>query len=929
MVKIADNPLILVDGSAYLYRAYHALPKLTNRDGEPTGAIYGVVNMLKSLLIRYKPNDAAIIFDAQGNLFRNELFKYYKFHRPLMPHNLRSQIEPLYKIIKAMGLSLLTINDVEADDVIGTIALEAAYNGRSVLISTGDKDMAQLVSSKICLINTTSNTILGPEDIKSKFGVQPTLIIDYLALIGDISDNIPGVPGIGKKTAKILLNTLGNLKILYQNLDRITSLTLRGAKNIAMKLEKNQDIAFLSYQLAKIKTDVQLELSYNSLKINDLDTKTLIQLFQRYEFKDWINDIRKKKWIKKSKGTIFIKSIPPNKHLQLKAKIPANLNLQKNHLIINEITQLDQWIDNIRTAGIFAFNIKTDGLDILNANLIGLCFAIKPGEAAYLPIKHNYSNVPYQLDQNRVLSILKPLLEDLSIRKIGQNLKFNYSILQRYNIKLAGIFLDTMLESYVIDSTAGNHDIDSLVTRFLHYNKASFEEIAGKGKNKLTFNQININLAAAYVTEELNIIFRLHEKMWPQIKQNNHLKKIFEEIEIPLVPVLSRIEQTGVLIDKNILATHSMDLTKNLWIIAQKAYSITEESFNFYSIKQLQVILYEKQKLPILKKTPKGAPSTNEEVLIQLALNYPLPKLILEYRKLAKLKSTYTDKLPLMINSISKRIHTSYHQAITTTGRLSSSSPNLQNIPVRSKEGRRIRQAFIAPTNMLIMAADYSQIELRIMAHLSCDKGLINAFNKKQDIHCVTAAEVFGVSLDKVTNDQRRSAKIINFGLIYGMNTFSLAQHLSIPHSEAQKYIKFYFKRYPGILEYIERTRKQANEYGYISTIDGRRFYLPDIYSQNSVRQKRAERAAINATMQGTAADIIKRAMISIDSWLQKETPPVRMIMQVHDELVFEVRHDIIKNISTKIKFIMEGCFSLNVPLKVEVGVGINWDQAH
>ena len=932
MAHIADNPLILVDGSSYLYRAYHAFPPLTNSAGEPTGAMYGVLNMLRSLLTQYRPSHVAVVFDAKGKTFRDELFEHYKSHRPPMPDDLRSQIEPLHNMVKAMGLPLLAVSGVEADDVIGTLALEAERAGREVLISTGDKDMAQLVTPMITLINTMSNTILGPEEVREKFGVPPERIIDYLALMGDSSDNIPGVPGVGEKTAQALLQGMGSLDNIFSDLDGVGALSFRGAKTMAPKLEQNKDVAYLSYQLATIKTDVPLELPFDQLTVTDPDVAALQQLFGRYEFKRWLADLEEGKWLQGRKTpaaaprTMF--NAPPAAPARDGDNEPIQLT-REGYQVITEMAVLDEWISKIKKAGVFAFDTETDSLDTLTANLVGLSFALARGEAAYLPVGHDYLDAPEQLPLADVLARLKPLLEDPRLLKVGQNLKFDCGVMKRYDIELAGIAFDTMLESYVLNSVSGRHDMDSLAERFLQHGTIGFEDIAGKGKNQLTFNQIALEEAAPYAAEDADVAWCLHEKLWPQIQQESGLKKVFEEIEMPLVPVLSRIERTGVLIDEKILAAHSVELTKRLGELESEAHELAEEPFNLSSTKQLQAILYDKQKLPILKKTPGGAPSTNEEVLAELALDYPLPKLILEYRGLAKLKTTYADKLPLMINPLTKRVHTSYHQAITATGRLSSSDPNLQNIPVRNDEGRRIRQAFVAPAGSVIVAADYSQIELRIMAHLSRDDGLLKAFAEGKDIHRATAAEVFGMALEKVSQEQRRSAKAINFGLIYGMSAFGLARQLSVSRSEAQRYMNLYFERYPGVLEYMERTRKQANDQGYVSTLDGRRLYLPDIHSRNGARKKGAERAAINAPMQGTAADIIKRAMIAIDDWLQKERPPVKMIMQVHDELVFEVERQAVEAASERIKSLMEGCYSLDVPLRVDVGTGDNWDQAH
>lgn len=944
MVQIAENPLILVDGSSYLYRAYHAFPPLTNGAGEPTGAMYGVLNMLRSLLQQYHPSHVAVVFDAKGKTFRDDLFEHYKSHRPPMPDDLRAQIEPLHRMVKAMGLPLLSISGVEADDVIGTLAQQAERAGKPVLISTGDKDMAQLVTPNITLINTMNNTILGPDEVCAKYGIPPSLIIDFLALMGDSSDNIPGVPGVGEKTAQALLQGLGGLDTLYADLDKIAGLTFRGAKTMAAKLEQNKELAYLSYQLATIKTDVELELGCEQLTVNEPDVAELHELFTRYEFKRWLVDVEDGKWLqggRKSQPAVpFVKAT-----VEATPKEAASVLSQDGYVTILDEKVLLDWLERIKTAALFSFDTETDGLDTLTANLVGVSLAIKPGEAAYLPLGHITSRVyssniysstvspatrmSTQLDRDRVLALLKPLLEDEGIRKIGQNLKFDKGVMARYGIDLRGIAFDTMLESYVLDSVAGRHDMDSLSERYLQHKTITFEEIAGKGKKQLTFDQIPLAQASVYAAEDADVTLRLHETLWEKLEPQQELRKVFQNIDMPLVPVLSRIERTGVLIDTTILAEHSRELTQRLAELEVQAHELAGEAFNLSSPKQLGAILYEKLQLPVIKKTPKGAPSTNEEVLAELALDYPLPKLILEHRGLAKLKSTYTDKLPQMINPLTKRVHTSYHQAVTATGRLSSSDPNLQNIPVRNEEGRRIRQAFIAPEGYRILAADYSQIELRIMAHLSRDAGLLRAFSLGLDIHRATAAEVFGLPLDRVTTEQRRSAKAINFGLIYGMSAFGLSRQLAIPRNEAQKYMNLYFERYPGVQEYMERTRQQAAEQGYVSTLDGRRLYLPDIHSRNANSRKAAERAAINAPMQGTAADIIKKAMIAIDAWLQQEKPLVTMLMQVHDELVFEVHHSVLDEASAKIRSLMEGCMQLDVPLQVDIGTGSNWDQAH
>ena len=802
-----------------------------------------------------------------------------------------------------------------------------------MLISTGDKDMAQLVTPNVTLINTMNNTILGPQEVCDKYGIPPELIIDFLALMGDSSDNIPGVPGVGEKTAQALLQGIGGLDALYGNLENIATLSFRGAKTMAAKLEQNKEVAYLSYKLATIKTDVELDLTCADLTVSAPDVDTLQQLFKQYEFKRWLADVEAGVWLENKKGA-GAKAAGGAKPAAAAAEAPkalaeAKLSQDGYVTILDEATFTD-WLARLKKADVFAFDTETDGLDTLTANLIGLSFAIAPGEAAYLPVAHDYLDAPPQLDRAYVLEALKPLLEDDKALKVGQNLKFDMSLLARYGIEMRGIAYDTMLESYVLDSVGGRHDMDSLADRYLSHKTITFEEIAGKGKNQLTFNQIALEQAAPYAAEDADVTLQLHLAMWPQLKQSAELLTVFNEIEMPLLPVLSHIERTGVLIDPAILSAHSQELAKRLAELEAQAHELAEEPFNLASTKQLQAILYEKQKLPVLKKTPGGAPSTNEEVLAELALDYPLPKVILEYRGLAKLKTTYTDKLPLMINPASGRVHTSYHQAVTATGRLSSSDPNLQNIPVRNEEGRRIRQAFIAPEGYRIVAADYSQIELRIMAHLSQDEGLLKAFAEGKDIHRATASEVFGVPLDKVTGEQRRSAKAINFGLIYGMSAFGLARQLGIPRGEAQRYMDLYFERYPGVLDYMERTRQQASEQGYVSTLDGRRLYLPDVRSSNAMRRKAAERAAINAPMQGTAADIIKRAMIEVDAWLQgQEKPLVRAIMQVHDELVFEVHESVIEEASQRIRQLMEGSMTLAVPLKVDVGVGMNWDEAH
>ncbi|WP_370598191.1 DNA polymerase I [Plesiomonas shigelloides] len=933
MAQIAPNPLILVDGSSYLYRAFHAFPPLTNAGGEPTGAMYGVLNMLKSLLNQFAPTEMAVVFDAKGKTFRDEMFAEYKAHRPPMPDELRSQIEPLHQMIRALGLPLLVVSGVEADDVIGTLAKQAAANGRDVLISTGDKDMAQLVSDKITLINTMNNTVLGPQEVREKYGVGPELIIDFLALMGDSSDNIPGVPGVGEKTALALLTGIGSLREIYANLDAVPALGFRGSKTLPAKLELHRDNADLSYALATIKTDVKLEPI--PLTRQSADTDTLISLFGRYEFKRWLaelldgGDMLTPNPAAAAPRARPTASASDSAEPATAAMAPVTLDRSAYQTIL-QMSELDAWLDKLRAAPYWVLDTETDGLDYMTANLIGLSFATAAGEAAYLPVAHDYLDAPEQLDRDTVLARLKPLLEDTDSRKVGQNLKFDQSILARYGIELRGIWSDTMLESYVLNSVAGRHDMDSLSERHLGHQTITFEEVAGKGKNQLTFNQIPLEQAATYAAEDADVTLRLHEVLWPQLEQEAGLASVLQEMEVPLLSVLSRMERNGVLIDPALLGRHSMELTTRLAELESKAHELAGEPFNLASTKQLQGILFEKLGLPVLKKTPGGAPSTNEEVLAELALDYPLPAVLLEYRGLAKLKSTYTDKLPQMINPATGRVHTSYHQAVTATGRLSSTDPNLQNIPVRNEEGRRIRQAFIAGAGNQIIAADYSQIELRIMAHLSGDAGLLRAFSEGKDIHRATAAEVFGLPLEQVSAEQRRSAKAINFGLIYGMSAFGLARQLGIGRNDAQRYMDLYFERYPGVLTYMERTREQAHAQGYVETLFGRRLQLPDIRSRNAMRRKGAERAAINAPMQGTAADIIKRAMLAVDAWLATpEAEGIRMIMQVHDELVFEVPQEKVALCSAKVRELMQHSAALDVPLLVEVGVGDNWDQAH
>ncbi|MBC7005575.1 DNA polymerase I [Photobacterium sp. BZF1] len=923
MATIPENPLILIDGSSYLYRAYHAAPNFTNSDGEPTGAVYGVVNMLRSMLRQFSTEHIAVIFDAKGKTFRDEMYPEYKANRPPMPDDLRSQIEPLHAVIKAMGLPLISISGVEADDVIGTLASQASKAGMPVLISTGDKDMAQLVDENITLINTMTDVVMDPAGVVDKFGIGPELIIDYLALMGDKVDNIPGVPGVGEKTAKALLTGIGGLDALYANLDDIAPLGFRGSKTMSKKLLDNKEAAYLSYELATIKLDVELDVTPDQLVKTTPDTDELTKLFGQLQFRRWLSEM-----LDGSDGRIVAdeKSAAP----AAEAKPVAPVIDRSGYETVLDEAAFNQWLEKLSTAEVVAFDTETDGLDYMTANLVGVSFAVEEGKAAYVPVAHDYLDAPAQLDRDWVLAQLKPLLEDPSKDKVGQNLKFDASILARYGIEMQGIRFDTMLESYVFNSVVGRHDMDSLSLRYLEHKTISFEDIAGKGKKQLTFNQIDLEQAGPYAAEDADITLRLHNVLLEKVNADDKLKSVFDDIEMPLVPVLSRMERTGVLIDSMLLGAQSTEIAARLDELEKQAFEIAGDEFNLSSPKQLQAILFEKMGLPVLKKTPSGTPSTNEEVLQELALDYPLPKLILEYRSLAKLKSTYTDKLPKMVNPATGRVHTSYHQAVTATGRLSSSDPNLQNIPVRNDEGRRIRQAFIAPTGYKVLAVDYSQIELRIMAHLSGDQALLDAFNHGKDIHAATAAEILGIPLESVTSEQRRRAKAINFGLIYGMSAFGLAKQLDMGRNEAQDYMNVYFERYPGVLEYMESTRNQASEQGYVETLFGRRLHLPDIKSRNGMRRKAAERAAINAPMQGTAADIIKRAMVLVDEWVgQQPEGRVRLLMQVHDELVFEVQESEVDNVSAEVRRLMESAAELAVPLIADAGTGDNWDQAH
>ena len=932
MPTIAPNPLVLVDGSSYLYRAFHAFPPLTNSAGEPTGAMYGVLNMLKSLISQVQPSHIAVVFDAKGKTFRDEMFEQYKSHRPPMPDDLRKQIQPLHDIIRALGIPLLVIEGVEADDVIGTLAVAASKANQKVLISTGDKDMAQLVDDNIMLINTMNNTLLDREAVIEKYGIPPELIIDYLALMGDSADNIPGVAGVGEKTALGLLQSIGSMAEIYANLDKVSELPIRGAKKLGDKLLAEKEMADLSYRLATIKTDVALDITPEQLTLGASNNDQLTEYFGRYEFKRWLNEVMN------GTDSITNNNEQPTKinHYQTtptlaqdnreEASPAIQIDRSRYETLLTE-ADLNRWVEKLKQAKLFALDTETDNLDYMAANLVGISFALENGEAAYLPLQLDYLGAPKTLEKTTALSLLKPILENPAIQKVGQNFKYDLTIFARNGIDVQGVAFDTMLESYVLNST-GRHNMDDLAKRYLGHQTISFEEIAGKGKNQLTFNQIPLEQAAEYAAEDADVTMKLQQVLWEKLSKEPTLEKLFKEMELPLLGVLSRMERRGVLIDSDALFLQSNEIANRLSELEEQAYVLAGQPFNLASTKQLQEILFDKLGLPVIQKTPKGAPSTNEEVLEELAFSHELPKVLVEHRGLSKLKSTYTDKLPQMVNPQTGRVHTSYHQAVTATGRLSSSDPNLQNIPIRNEEGRRIRQAFIAREGFTVVAADYSQIELRIMAHLSQDQGLINAFTQGKDIHRSTAAEIFGVALDEVTSEQRRNAKAINFGLIYGMSAFGLSRQLGIGRADAQSYMDLYFKRYPGVQTFMHDIREKAKAQGYVETLFGRRLYLPDINSSNGMRRKAAERVAINAPMQGTAADIIKRAMIQLDQKLQND-PDIAMIMQVHDELVFEVRSEKVAFYSELIKTQMESAADLVVPLIVEVGQGTNWDEAH
>ncbi|MGD8908389.1 MAG: DNA polymerase I [Chromatiales bacterium] len=895
-------PFILVDGSSYLFRAYHALPELTNSKGEPTHAILGVVNMLRRLLSDYRPEQIAVVFDAPGGSFRNQLYADYKANRPPMPEDLRVQIEPLHDIIRALGLPLVMVEGVEADDVIGTLARQAVEQGLETLISTGDKDMAQLVNDQVSLVNTMSETFTDSKGVEEKFGVKPEQIIDYLALVGDSVDNIPGVPKCGPKTAAKWLQAYGDLDNLMAHADEIKG-------KIGENLRQSLEFLPLSRQLATIKLDVPLAQGPHDFTPGEPDSERLRAHYQRME------------------SSRLLATLEGESEEGSGATAPAQ---PRDYETVLDKKTFNLWLKRLRQAPLFAFDTETTSLDYMTAELVGLSFALEPGEAAYVPLAHDYPGAPQQLSREWVLTQMKDLLEDPRRAKVGQNLKYDMSVLARYDIGLRGVAFDTMLESYVLDATATRHDMDSLAQKYLQEKTIHFEEIAGKGKKQLTFNQIDLNQAAPYAAEDADITLRLHQVLWAKLQQEASLAKLLTELEIPLVPVLSRMERNGVRIDVSKLKRQSGRLAKQLHELEQRAYEIAGHSFNLGSPKQIGEVFFNELKLPVVAKTPKGAPSTAESVLVELAeQGHELPSVILEHRGLSKLKSTYTDKLPEMVNPATGRVHTSYHQAVAATGRLSSSDPNLQNIPVRSEEGRRIRRAFVPEPGWKMVAADYSQIELRIMAHLSGDSGLLEAFSAGADIHRATAAEVFGVSLDAVTSEQRRSAKAINFGLIYGMSAFGLARQLGIERGAAQEYVDRYFQRYPGVAQFMDSIRDQAHAQGYVETLFGRRLYLPDINARNHQRRTAAERTAINAPMQGSAADIIKRAMLAVDGWIERERPPVRLLMQVHDELVLEVDEEYVEKAVEQLRDCMQGAASLDVPLLVDVGLGDDWEAAH
>jgi DNA polymerase I len=921
---MSARKLILVDGSGYLYRAFHALPPLTNSRGEPTGAVLGVLNMLNKMIKEEAPERIAVVFDAPGRTFRDDLFDQYKAHRTPMPDDLRAQVQPLYDVVAAMGVPLLRVPGVEADDVIGTLAKQAADAGFKVLISTGDKDMAQLVGPNVELLNTMSNTRLDRIGVKAKFDVFPEQIVDYLALVGDTSDNIPGITSVGPKTAAKWLNQ-------YQTLDALIAHVADIGGKVGENLRNELPMLELSRKLATIDTALALEVSPEQLSSGAPDVPRLRELYTRMELRALLKSLGPEvEPAAAAEVDVVIAELRDSSGGEIAAAVAvvSTPPPRDYHKVMSE-EELDLWLEKLRLAPLISFDTETDSLDYMRAQIVGVSFAVAPGEAAYVPLGHDYAGAPHQLDRNKALAALKPVLEDRTKAKVGHHLKFDAHVLANYGIALNGQRFDSMLESYVLNSVATRHDMDASAVRYLGVKTIHFEELTGKGAKKITFNQVDVDRAAEYSAEDADITLQLHHAIWPQIEAVPALKFVYENIEQPLVPVLLRMERTGVLVDRALLKAQSTELASRMLELQSQAHQEAGGVFNVDSPKQLQEILFGKLGIPVIRKTPTGQPSTAEDVLEELAETYRLPKLILEYRGMAKLKSTYTDNLPLQINPDTGRIHTSYHQAVAATGRLSSQDPNLQNIPIRTHEGRRIRQAFIAPPGHSLVAADYSQIELRIMAHLSGDATLLRAFAEDRDVHQATAAEVFSMPLDQVSADQRRSAKAINFGLMYGMSAFGLARQLGIARGDAQKYMDLYFERYPGVRRYMEETRRQARERGFVETVFGRRLYLPEIQSRNAALRQYAERSAINAPMQGTAADIIKRAMIEVDSWLQSSRIPARLIMQVHDELVLEVADEAIETLVGQTRTHMIRAADLSIPLKVDVGVGRNWDEAH
>lgn len=928
-----NKTFVLVDGSYYMFRAYHGMPELANATGEPTGAIFGVINMLRKLFNEYQPDYLAVIFDAKGKTFRNDLYTDYKAHRPPMPDDLACQIAPIHDIIRALGVPLLIIDDVEADDVIGTLATQASKQGLKTYISSGDKDLAQLVDDHVRLVNTMNNTVLDIEGVVEKYGVPPSSIIDYLALMGDSVDNVPGIPKVGPKTAVKWLAQYQSLEEIVHHADEIKG-------KVGESLRAHLEQLYLSKELVTLKLDVDLEFKPHELLQSDPDKDALRKAYSHWQFRHWLSELdsSENNNDKQAQTRIRKEPSPTSSKREENLATPAiahkpMLNItstdKQEYETIFTVEALDRWIGKLEQSDLFSFDTETTSLNYMEAQLVGLSFSTEPGEAAYVPVAHDYEGAPEQLSRELVLEKLRPLLEDVNKAKLGQNLKYDKNILANYGIDLKGLQHDSMLQSYVLDSTASRHDMDSLALKYLQRITTHYEDVAGKGSKQIPFNQVSIEQAAPYAAEDADITLQLHQNFWPELQRNKKLQHVYETIEIPLISVLSHVERNGVMVDAEMLTQQSHELASRMSEIEQAAHDLAKQTFNISSPKQIQKILYDDMQLPVLAKTPKGQPSTAESVLQELARDYDLPRLILDYRSLNKLKTTYTDKLPGQISSVTGRVHTSYHQAVTATGRLSSADPNLQNIPIRTEEGRRIRQAFISPPNCMLLAADYSQIELRIMAHLSKDKGLLEAFSNNEDIHRKTAAEVFAIKPDEVSNEQRRAAKAINFGLIYGMSPFGLAKQLGIRRNEAKEYVDRYFAHYPDVKNYMENTREQAREQGYVETVFGRRLYLPEINARNAARRQYAERTAINAPMQGTAADIIKRAMINIEAWLNKEHPDVKLIMQVHDELVFEVPEEKVEALEPEIRNIMTHSVELSVPLLVDIGIGNNWDAAH